>query len=357
MVRERKWRWMGLAFAGCLMLGVAMAGRFGFLKINAPPGSFGQPAVQAAPVAAKTNGPIACIGSIEPEHGVIAIATPMVAGRMPILSRLLVSEGDVVKKGQTLAELSSMADSQAAARQAEARVNVAQRRVEQVKAGARPSDVGVAQAQIARLEDEARTARTELSRKEALAAKDLIPRIHVEAARLKVEQLGHVIEEARQRLNGMNETRGADLALAEAELRAAEADRERAQVEMSSATIRAPQAGRVIRVMAHAGEAVSQEGLLELAPTGRMVVIAEVYETDAVRVRSGLKARITADALTTPVSGTVTWLSPQIEQRRTASLDPSLFSEARIFKARIVIEDGEALADRIHAQVNVLIQP
>lgn len=311
----------------------------------------------SASVPASTAAAIACIGSVEPERGVIAVAAPAISGKMPILARLLVNEGDTVKKGQPLAQLDAAAEMRASASQAETRVLVAQRRLDQAKAGARPADIRAAELQIQRLEHELNTARAELARKQALADKDLVPRVQIESARLKVDQAIQLLEEARLHLKALNEVRDADIALVEAQLRAAEADRDRAKVELASTIVRAPESGRIIRITTQPGEAVGPSGLLELAPSGRMVVLAEVYETDATRVKAGQRASITADALSKPVTGTVVWISPQIEQRPSPSLDPALFSESRIFKARITVDDNAVLADRIHARVNVRIEP
>ena len=57
------------------------------------------------------------------------------------------------------------------------------------------------------------------------------------------------------------------------------------------------------------------------------------------------------------MTGKVTWISPQVEQRLSPSTDPAMYSESRVFKARILVDGGEELARRIHAKVNVLIEP
>jgi HlyD family secretion protein len=215
----------------------------------------------------------------------------------------------------------------------------------------------VIQAQIDRLQADLSAARADLTRKEALLAKDYIPLVQVEAVRLHMDQLRRSIEEASIRLNSLSETRSADVDVAEAELRMARADLDAARVRLATAMVKAPQDGRVLKVFARAGESIGPAGLLELAPAGRMAVIAEIYETDAARVRVGQNAKITAETLSSPATGKVTWISPQIEQRQSPSLDPAMFSEARVFKARVIVDQDQLFRDRIHAKVDVVIEP
>jgi HlyD family secretion protein len=342
-----------LLWGGALLFVVAIGGAFTWKQTSSSPA--GITAAAAVPAQKKATG-IACIGWVEPESGLVIVsAAPM--GAAPLVSRLLVREGDDIRKGQLLAELSTLSDLEAAVRQAEARVELATKRISQVKAGARPSDAKVIQAQIDRLQADLSAARADLTRKEALLAKDYIPLVQVEAVRLHMDQLRRSIEEASIRLNSLSETRSADVDVAEAELRMARADLDAARVRLATAMVKAPQDGRVLKVFARAGESIGPAGLLELAPAGRMAVIAEIYETDAARVRVGQNAKITAETLSSPATGKVAWISPQIEQRQSPSLDPAMFSEARVFKARVIVDQDQLFRDRIHAKVDVVIEP
>ena len=68
--------------------------------------------------------------------------------------------------------------------------------------------------------------------------------------------------------------------MAEADLAEAEANEQRARRDFEVSTIYAPAVGRVLRISAREGEAVGSRRLLDIARTGGMFVIAEVYETD-----------------------------------------------------------------------------
>ncbi len=299
---------------------------------------------------------VGCSGRVEPENGIVTVAAAPELGRIPVIAKLFVAEGQTVTRGHAIAILSSLPDLEAAVRQAEARLQIARSRVAQLQSGARAGDVLALQAELGRLELERKAAGQELARKEALAAKDFVPRVQVDAARLKTEEADRLLEAARHRMESLTEVRESDLNLARAEVTAAQADVERARIQQTTATISAPQTGQVVRVVARAGEAVGPDGVVTLADTAHMDVIAEIYETDIARIHSGQKARISAAWLSEPLSGVIRSISPQIESR-SLPVEPSAAADQRVYQAQIRMDHPELLAHRIHAKVNVLIEP
>jgi HlyD family secretion protein len=339
-----------------IAIGVILAGGGGLLVMSRQE----KPALQAAPVNASEHGAnasgVGCTGHVEPENGMIVVAAAPALGRTPVIAKLMVEEGQMVATGQTIAVLAALPDLESAVQQAEARVAVAQSHLAQLSAGARSGDVLALQSDIARMEIEAKAAKQDLDRQEALLRKDFIPRVQVEAARLKSENADGLLEAARHRLESLTDVRASDTNPAKAELVAAEADRDRARVEESAATIRSPANARVMRIVAHAGEAVGPGGVVTLADTNRMSVIAEVYETDIARVRVGQKAMIRSESFPDPLEGVVGWISPQIENLSTPA-EPSQSPDQRVYQARIDVKNPKLLAQRIHAKVSVLIEP
>lgn len=345
---SRSWRFVlfGLAIAGAALLF--------FLSRS------GMPAAQTVrPVPAtrtEDTRAVGCAGRVAPEDGITVVAAGPESGSAPVISRLFVHEGQSIAAGQIIATLQALPDLEAAVRQAEARLNVAQSRAAQLQAGARPGDVMAMKADLARMESESKAAREELARKEALAAKDYVPRVQVDAARLKAEDADRSLEAARHRLESLTEVRESDLNLAKAEVTAAQADLDRARIRQKAGAIIAPRKGRVVRVIARPGEAVGPDGVITLADTTRMEVIAEVYETDVARVHAGEKARISADWLPEALEGVVRSVSPQIASR-SVPVDPSAAADQRVYQTRIQIARPELLADRINSKVNVVIEP
>jgi len=171
-----------------------------------------------------------------------------------------------------------------------------------------------------------------------------------------VEEINQLLEAARHRLESLTAVRESDLGLAKAEVGAAQVDLDRARIQESAGTVRAPEKGRVIRVSARAGEAVGPDGLVALADTDRMDVVAEIYETDIGRVHVGQKAQVTADWLSVPLNGVVRWISPEIASR-TLPIERSGAVDDRVYHARIRMDHPELLAHRINSKVNVRIAP
>jgi HlyD family secretion protein len=314
-------------------------------------------AAPATPAVEDTQA-VSCLGRIEPEDGVIHVAGPYIWGdsHPPRVERLKVREGDEVRRGQALAVFVGRANLEASVAQAQARIARARRRVEQVKAGVSPHDIAAQQSEIARLEAEAHHAAIELRRYEALRATDDVTVAEVEARRNAVRVGELAVEAARHRLEGMREVPDTDVRLAEADLAEAEANEQRARRDLEVSTIYAPAAGRVLRINAREGEEVGLAGLLDIARTGRMFVIAEVYETDIGRVRVGQHARISGELLgATVLTGTVERITHQVKAAAVMPGDTVTFADKRIIETVIVLDRNEPAAKLIGGKVTVVI--
>ena len=106
----------------------------------------------APPLPPARDNAVACLGRIEPVDGITRISARSISGQPSIVARLLVDEGDPVKKGQLVAVLDSKEQLEKAWRQAESRIAVAEMRVAQVRAGAKAGDLAAQQAEIGRIE-------------------------------------------------------------------------------------------------------------------------------------------------------------------------------------------------------------
>jgi HlyD family secretion protein len=154
----------------------------------------------------------------------------------------------------------------------------------------------------------------------------------------------------------MKEVSDGDLHVAEAQLHAAVSDEQRARRDYGVSSVYAPTDGEILKIDAHPGEAASK-GILEMGRTGRMYVVAEVYETDIVRVHIGQRATISGDILAAPLSGTVDRIDPNVKAPSARTSDTTTYSDNRIVEARIRLDQSEAVAGLIDGRVNVVIQP
>jgi HlyD family secretion protein len=302
---------------------------------------------------------VSCLGRIQPEDGVIHVAGPYIWGdsHAPRVESLKVREGDDVRRGQPLAVFVGRINLEASVAQAQAQIAKARRRVEQVKAGIRKPDLAAQQAEIDRLGAEVQHARTELRRYEALRASDDVTVAEVEARRSAIQVGEFAVQAARHRLESMQEVPDTDIRVAEADLAAAEANEQRARRDFEVSTIYAPADGKVLRINAHEGEGVGLAGLLDIARTGRMFVIAEVYETDIGRVRVGQHATISGDLLgTTILTGAVERIAHNVKDAAVMPTDALTFADKRIVETLIRLDRNEPAANLIGGKVRVVIQ-
>jgi HlyD family secretion protein len=300
---------------------------------------------------------IGCLGRIEPEDGVIRVTAPYVDGAPAIIERLLARENASVQKGQVLAVLHGEEAVEASIREATARVEAARKRVELAKERPKQADIEARQAAASRFELEYRHAQEELTRYENLRKTEDVTVAELEERRTKALAAERAWDEARQSLRGFQEISAPAVEVAEAELAVAVAAEGRALAARANTKVKAPEAGTVLRIHAHAGEQVGPEGLLELANTDRMYVIAEVYESDIRRVHVGSSAVISGQMLAAPLTGKVERVGGMIARSQVLPTDPASFSDTRIVPVHIRLADGTAAARLIHGKVSVVIEP
>ena len=300
---------------------------------------------------------VSCLGRIEPKHGIIHVSAPYFNGRPALVSDLRVDRGDWVERGAIIAVTNSWNTMQARVLQMEARVPVMQIELERIKEGPKAGDVAAQKAEIARLESELRIARAEYQRYRKLHEVRDVSDSELDFKRLSVETIEKRIDHATQQLDSLTEIRDVDVRLARSRLDAAIADVAQAKADLEMSVVKAPSAGRVLEIHAREGEEVGPQGILELARTDQLYVVAEVYETDITRIKVGQQATIRGDILATEVTGTVETIGQQIDRGEVLPADPIEFADARIVKVEILLHQGEAVAGLIHGRVAVTIHP
>jgi HlyD family secretion protein len=135
------------------------------------------------------------------------------------------------------------------------------------------------------------------------------------------------------------------------------AELQRAEAEREQAVVRSPITGRVLDVHAREGERVGPDGIAELGQTDAMYAIAEVYETDAPRVRVGQRALVSSAALPQPVQGTVDRVGLKVGKKDVLSVDPAAKTDARVVEVRILLDDAAQVAGLTNLEVDVAITP
>jgi HlyD family secretion protein len=329
---------------------------------------------------------VAALGRLEPETEVIQVGGP-VGDR---IVRLEVNEGDYVTKGVVLAYLESyeerLAERDYAASQldeaqkrmqaetqfGQAQIQEAQTRLQQVD---QPQELEVQaqQATIRQLEAELSLAQIDLARFETLQRDGAISQQDLDQQRSQTRQIEEKLNNARVTLARLETARSTDMNNAEAQVQSQRASLERsqAQIEVESAArnlqlaearldrtlIRAPSDGEILRIIAQQGEAITEQGILEMGDTQQMYVVAEVYETDVSKVKIGQTATITSrnGAFDQTLTGKVARIGSQIFKNNVLDDDPAANADARIVEVRIRLDQSEAVAKLTNLQVDVKI--
>jgi HlyD family secretion protein len=279
---------------------------------------------------------IAALGRLEPEHGVIKVTAPSTpeALLVGLLLELHVEEGDDVRKGDLLAVTDTATLMEAMTHEAQAHVRLAEREVEASRSKAVEACV------------RADVAAQEAERRVRLRAQGVAGEEEAESARGEADAMKASCASASTTVQ-LSET---GVEVARAHLASVEAERQRS-------FIRAPVDGRVIDIMARPGELIGLTGILELAEVSRMKAIAEVYETDIRRVKTGQRATISSAALEHELTGTVESIRHKVQKQDQIGTDPAARKNARIVEVTIALDDSAPAAGLTNLQVDVLIHP
>lgn len=165
------------------------------------------------------------------------------------------------------------------------------------------------------------------------------------------------IKEAKSTLNQVSEVRGVDVKTAQTEVDSALASVKKAQTELNQAYIRSPITGKVVKVHTRVGEQISDQGIVDLAETDRMEVIAEIYQSDIQKIREGQAATITGSAFTGEVNGKVRLIGLKVDQQDVFSNQPGENFDRKVISVRIALnpQDSQKVAGLTNSQVTVSI--
>lgn len=184
---------------------------------------------------------------------------PKVSGR---LTSVPVRENQLVAAGDTIATVEDDVLT-LQVRQAEAALRAARAQYRQALDGARDTELEIARAELEQAETALETARGNLERTRRLYDAGTVPRADFEEAQDSFQAAETQVQNARRRLNLMEEGATDDqLEVALANVEASERQLELAQLQLSYATVTAPVAGTVARVMVEPGQSVGTQTTL-----------------------------------------------------------------------------------------------
>jgi HlyD family secretion protein len=342
--------------AGALVLGGAILASSAWMIVR----NFGvAPAPAVAAAAAPETAAVSAMGRFEPMEPITRVGAPYIQGQPPIVAKIEVAEGQHVQAGQLLAVIAGKAQLAAAVKEAQARVAMEQIKLQETIEGPRKSVLTAQQAEVARWQAALRTDEAEVERYETLRRTHDVSASDLDAKRNQMENAEQMLAAAKAQLAGLTERHLQDVQSAQDELNLGRAQVDHARANLASADVHAPASGIILHVRALPGEQVGPQGIVELARTAQMDVLAEVYETDIGRLKMGEQAEVTSPLLPpgTRLAGTVVAIGSQVGRAGMAAADNATFADARVVMVRVRLAQSAPAAKLIDGKAAVVFQP
>ncbi len=309
-------------------------------------------------------GDVHALARLEPASGLILVGARPGAR----IERIVVGQGDKVGSGQLLAVLEGhdQATAQVALAEAQKARAIHQRELQKQKLALEREQFD--KLQKARLESAGRVLSSKALFDEiATRYKEILPTVQGrERFDLELKYLGAENQNLKDTLEVRSVQIAQELAPRQRKLEDEELgdkspdldvlDRqiELARAGVAQTEVRAPGAGQVLEVLAHAGE-VGSGPLMTMGDLSAMAAIAEVYQSDVTRLTVGDAASVRV--LEQSVAGKVTRIGTMVARNQLANLDPRALQDRRVVKVTIHLDDPTLAARLVNMEVEVVITP
>ncbi len=306
-----------------MLVALTMAVIVGTFEVGRRIGQSGAERDRAIVVQDNGRNSVVATARLEPGSRLIRVA----ATAPDVLGTLLVAEGDAVEAGEELAYLQSR-ETRRLEEQA-ARLGAEQARLQFLELESLQGRVRQAEAALDH-------GRGEVSRIKGLLDRGLFSDREYDEVVYQAKAAEEDLIQAQANLSRTRKT----ATLTE---RKAQNALEMAQRQLGLTVIRAPIAGRILRILARPGGRVAGP-LLEMGGTGRMFVVAEVHATEIHLVKPGQKAVFSSLALADPLEGEVESIGVMVNFRNIFGEDASAVTNAKVFEVRV------RMAPDVHAE-------
>jgi len=234
-------------------------------------------------------------GAVRPQVGAEVHAGARISGKV---TQLKANIGDMVKKGQVIAELEKE-DLEAMVAQRQAELDLTRAKLSALEA-LRPKEVSKAQAEVDQWEATVQLSQKELEREDRLLKQESTTRQAWDRARERLSVAEAQLVSAQKKLEVLITRYDQDLKQARMEMTRARASLDQARVQCSYATIVAPISGAIASVSTQEGETVAAgfnaPTFVTIIDLDRLQVDAYVDEVDIGKVKPGQKALFTVDS-------------------------------------------------------------
>lgn len=307
-------------------------------------------------VAAMAVGDVVALGRLQPAGGIVSVALPQGAGDARI-DQILVAAGDKVAQGDVLAVLDSLALYQSALTSAESTLSIRRAALAQVRLQVAATEAEL-RAQIRGAEATLAAAERELERVKGLFDRDATTEVTLEDAQRKVDTSRSDLDRLQAslaRYQPGSDGQQVDIAVAMAELAAAEAAADQARRDLDRARVLAPQDGTVIEVSARAGERPPADGLLRMGNTAQMEAEVEVFQVLVPRVAVGQEVSLVSGVLgDTPLTGRVARVGTLVGRQSVTADDPAANTDARVLMVTVELDEVSSTRAAFYVNLEVV---
>ena len=233
---------------------------------------------------------VAALGQLSPAGEIRELAAPISQfGASPRITQLLVSEGDFVKKGDTLV--------------------IFENREKLI-------------VDLEKVDNLIRTINLEISLKEE----------QIKRYELALEKDAYSFVQLSQRKDEL-------LKLKKQKINSV-GDKKNIEIDLFNSKLKSPIDGIVLSINTRVGERPNNEGILDIGSSQKMEALIEVYESDIDRVFISQDVELSSEngGFQKKLKGKVIRISPQVKQRKVLSTDPTGDADARIIEVLVKLE-------------------
>src|SRR6056297_2493398 len=233
------------------------------------------------------------LARIMPRGDIAVVAAPYGAGDARV-AEILVAIGDRVARGATLARLDNREALEGAVLQAEANLAVRQATLMQTRSAIEASRAE-AQATLDQARASAEEAQASLERTEALGERGIATTATLDAARSRAAEAAQAVARAEAtlaRYSAVALEDQPDVVVAARNVAAAEAELDRARMDLGRAEVRAPISGTILNIHATPGQRPPAEGIMEMGDTTQMMAEVETWQDRIADVAPGQPVEI-----------------------------------------------------------------
>jgi len=303
------------------------------------------PNIELPPRMAETMLPSDVIGlaRIMPAGDVSIVAAPYGAGDARI-AEILVSVGQRVAQGDTLARLDNGPALDSARLTAEANLAIREATLMQTRAAVQASrdEAQAARDQAVALDSEAATA---LRRTQDLFQRGVATQETLDAARTASESARLAVTRADATLARFSSVAledQPDILVAMRNVEAGRAELARARLDLQRATVVAPISGAILDINATPGERPPVGGIMQMGDTSRMMAEVEIWQDRIAHVAIGQPVELVSSVLATTLQGQVASIGLTVGRQGLISDDAAENKDARVIRVLVALDPASS---------------